>query len=172
MPELPEVETIARGVDARVRGDRIVDVWFGSHREPFKTPAARQARGLEGRSVSGGAPGGKAHCVRSGRCVRRRFREERPSSQGAVDCASGDDRAAAGDHARRPGGGAYPRAADAGQRAGASVCGPAAVWAAGVARSGAAGRVWRAGRGAAEHWAGGICRAVSRAADWPSRRLC
>ncbi len=46
MPELPEVETIARGVDARVRGDRIVDVWFGTHREPFKTPAARQAKGL------------------------------------------------------------------------------------------------------------------------------
>ncbi len=51
MPELPEVETIARGVDARVRGDRIVEVWFGSHREPFKTPPARQARGLEGRTI-------------------------------------------------------------------------------------------------------------------------
>ncbi len=48
MPELPEVETIARGVDARVRGDQIVEAWFGSHREPFKTPAAQQARGLEG----------------------------------------------------------------------------------------------------------------------------
>ena len=36
MPELPEVETIARGVHARVRGDRIVEVWFASHREPFK----------------------------------------------------------------------------------------------------------------------------------------
>lgn len=46
MPELPEVETIARGVNARVRGDRIVNVWFGTHREPFKTPAARQAKGL------------------------------------------------------------------------------------------------------------------------------
>jgi formamidopyrimidine-DNA glycosylase len=51
MPELPEVETIARGVDARVRGDRIETVWFGSHREPFKTPAARQAHGLEGRTI-------------------------------------------------------------------------------------------------------------------------
>ena len=51
MPELPEVETIARGVDARVRGDRIVEVWFGSHREPFKTPAAEQARGLEGLTI-------------------------------------------------------------------------------------------------------------------------
>ena len=51
MPELPEVETIARGVDARVRGDRIVDAWFGSHREPFKTPAARQAKELIGRRI-------------------------------------------------------------------------------------------------------------------------
>ncbi len=50
MPELPEVETIARGVDARVRGDQIVSAWFGSHREPFKTPPAEQARGLEGRA--------------------------------------------------------------------------------------------------------------------------
>jgi len=48
MPELPEVETIARGVDAHVRGDLIVQVWFGSHREPFKTPPAQQAKGLEG----------------------------------------------------------------------------------------------------------------------------
>ncbi len=49
MPELPEVETIARGVNERVRGDRIVHVWFGRHREPFKTPADRQSRGLAGR---------------------------------------------------------------------------------------------------------------------------
>jgi formamidopyrimidine-DNA glycosylase len=51
MPELPEVETIARGVDARVRGDRIVDVWFGSHREPFKTAPRRQAEGLRERHI-------------------------------------------------------------------------------------------------------------------------
>ena len=51
MPELPEVETIARGVDARVRGDQILEAWFGGHREPFKTPPARQARGLEGRLI-------------------------------------------------------------------------------------------------------------------------
>jgi formamidopyrimidine-DNA glycosylase len=53
MPELPEVETIARGVDARVRGDQIIEAWFGTHREPFKTPPARQARGLEGRVILG-----------------------------------------------------------------------------------------------------------------------
>lgn len=51
MPELPEVETIARGVDARVRGDRIESVWLGSHHEPFKTPAAGMAKGLEGRTI-------------------------------------------------------------------------------------------------------------------------
>jgi formamidopyrimidine-DNA glycosylase len=51
MPELPEVETIARGVHERLRGDRIVEAWFGSHREPFKTPPARQAKGLEGRRI-------------------------------------------------------------------------------------------------------------------------
>ena len=49
MPELPEVETIARGIHERLRGDRIVHAWFGRHREPFKTPPARQAKGLQGR---------------------------------------------------------------------------------------------------------------------------
>lgn len=49
MPELPEVETIARGVDARVRGDRVLEVWFSGQPQPFKTPRARQARGLAGR---------------------------------------------------------------------------------------------------------------------------
>src|SRR5579863_7142523 len=51
MPQLPEVETVARGVHDRVRGERILETWFASHREPFKTPAARQARGLEGRNI-------------------------------------------------------------------------------------------------------------------------
>lgn len=51
MPELPEVETIARGVDARVRGDRILETWFSSYREPFKTPPSLQVEGLEGRTV-------------------------------------------------------------------------------------------------------------------------
>jgi formamidopyrimidine-DNA glycosylase len=53
MPELPEVETIAHGVDARVRGDRILHAWFGSHREPFKNPPSRQLQGLEGRAILG-----------------------------------------------------------------------------------------------------------------------
>jgi formamidopyrimidine-DNA glycosylase len=59
MPELPEVETIARGVNERLRGDRIVEAWFGGHREPFKTPPARQAAGLEGRVFLGAHRMGK-----------------------------------------------------------------------------------------------------------------
>jgi formamidopyrimidine-DNA glycosylase len=51
MPELPEVETIARGVNERLRGDRIVEVWFSSHSQPFKTSQAEQASGLEGRTI-------------------------------------------------------------------------------------------------------------------------
>jgi len=50
---LPEVETIARGVDERLRGDRIVEVWFSSHTQPFKNPPAEQATGLEGRVLLG-----------------------------------------------------------------------------------------------------------------------
>jgi formamidopyrimidine-DNA glycosylase len=51
VPELPEVETIARGVDERLRGDRITDAWFSSHPQPFKTPRVRQAKGLAGRVI-------------------------------------------------------------------------------------------------------------------------
>lgn len=39
MPELPEVETVANGVDARVRGQRIERVTLGSKPEPLKSPA-------------------------------------------------------------------------------------------------------------------------------------
>ncbi len=39
MPELPEVETIARGLDKRVRGDVIDSVWLGTHPEPLKSSA-------------------------------------------------------------------------------------------------------------------------------------
>jgi formamidopyrimidine-DNA glycosylase len=51
MPELPEVQTIAAGVNARVRGDRIESVWVSSKKEPFKTPAADMQSGLVGRRI-------------------------------------------------------------------------------------------------------------------------
>lgn len=46
MPELPEVETIANGVNRRVRGDVILSTWFSNYKEPFKTPQAELAEAL------------------------------------------------------------------------------------------------------------------------------
>jgi formamidopyrimidine-DNA glycosylase len=51
MPELPEVETIARGLNQRVAGDRIESVWIGSKPEPLKSPARTIARTLEGARI-------------------------------------------------------------------------------------------------------------------------
>lgn len=52
MPELPEVETIANGVDRRVRGDSIVSVWFSNYKEPFKTPPEEMAQALTGMRIA------------------------------------------------------------------------------------------------------------------------
>jgi formamidopyrimidine-DNA glycosylase len=47
MPELPEVETIARGLDKRIAGDTIESVWLGDKPQPLKSPAAEIADVLE-----------------------------------------------------------------------------------------------------------------------------
>jgi formamidopyrimidine-DNA glycosylase len=47
MPELPEVETIARGLDKHIAGDTVESVWLGSKPEPLKSPAAEIASVLE-----------------------------------------------------------------------------------------------------------------------------
>ena len=51
MPELPEVETVANGVDERIRGERIEAVWLGSKPEPFKTPPAEMEAALHGSRI-------------------------------------------------------------------------------------------------------------------------
>src|ERR1700736_2049512 len=51
MPELPEVETIARGLASRVTGDVIESVWLGSKPEPLKSPAAEIVATLESRRI-------------------------------------------------------------------------------------------------------------------------
>ena len=51
MPELPEVETIARGLDQRLRGDSIDSVWLGSHREPLKSSAKEISSALTGTRI-------------------------------------------------------------------------------------------------------------------------
>jgi formamidopyrimidine-DNA glycosylase len=47
MPELPEVETIARGLDKRIAGDTIESVWIGDKPQPLKSPASEIADVLE-----------------------------------------------------------------------------------------------------------------------------
>jgi formamidopyrimidine-DNA glycosylase len=52
MPELPEVETIARGLASRVSGDVIDSVWLGQKPEPLKSPAREIAAALEHSRIS------------------------------------------------------------------------------------------------------------------------
>jgi formamidopyrimidine-DNA glycosylase len=47
MPELPEVETIARGLAKRITGEVVESVWLGQKKEPLKSPAAAIADALE-----------------------------------------------------------------------------------------------------------------------------
>ncbi|MHB1936386.1 MAG: bifunctional DNA-formamidopyrimidine glycosylase/DNA-(apurinic or apyrimidinic site) lyase [Acidobacteriaceae bacterium] len=51
MPELPEVETIANGVDQRVRGRTILSIWLGSKPEPFRSQPAELVSALTGSTI-------------------------------------------------------------------------------------------------------------------------
>jgi formamidopyrimidine-DNA glycosylase len=51
MPELPEVETIANGVHARVHGQRIASVWTSGKPQTFKSPEAEIAGALAGATI-------------------------------------------------------------------------------------------------------------------------
>lgn len=55
MPELPEVETVANGVNARVRGQRVVRVWTSGKPPTFKSPEEEITQTLTGARI---------HCVR------------------------------------------------------------------------------------------------------------
>ena len=52
MPELPEVETVARGLAQRVTGDVIESVWLGSKPEPLKSPAAEIEAALVSKRIA------------------------------------------------------------------------------------------------------------------------
>jgi formamidopyrimidine-DNA glycosylase len=82
MPELPEVETIANGVHARVQGQRILSVWTSGKPQTFKSPEAEIADTLTGATIEsvrrvgktivmtvipGEAPGGPSFAVSSQR---------------------------------------------------------------------------------------------------------
>jgi len=52
MPELPEVETVANGVDARVRGQRILRVWTSGKPQTFKSPESELIETLTGGRIA------------------------------------------------------------------------------------------------------------------------
>src|SRR3954453_22780117 len=51
MPELPEVETIANGLNSRIAGDKIDSVWLGNKPEPLKSKAKDIVSTLEGTRI-------------------------------------------------------------------------------------------------------------------------
>lgn len=51
MPELPEVETVARGLAKRISGDTIESVWLGSKPEPLKSSAAEIEAALVSKKI-------------------------------------------------------------------------------------------------------------------------
>jgi len=77
MPELPEVETIARGLNQRVAGDLVQSVWLGEKPEPLKSSAKEIASVLERARIAGVRRAGK-HIV---------FDLERPSRNGGRSAA-------------------------------------------------------------------------------------
>jgi formamidopyrimidine-DNA glycosylase len=51
MPELPEVETVANGVNERIRGERIEAVSFSAYKEPFRSAPDEMAQELTGKRI-------------------------------------------------------------------------------------------------------------------------
>ena len=80
MPELPEVETIARGLASRLTGDFIESVWLGSKPEPLKSSAAEIAATLQSRRIADVRRMGK-HIVFELVSTRGRRSEKRVSAK-------------------------------------------------------------------------------------------
>jgi formamidopyrimidine-DNA glycosylase len=59
MPELPEVETIARGLRKRVVGEVIDSVWLGSKPEPLKSSASEIVAALQSKRIANVRRAGK-----------------------------------------------------------------------------------------------------------------
>ncbi|MBZ5704600.1 MAG: bifunctional DNA-formamidopyrimidine glycosylase/DNA-(apurinic or apyrimidinic site) lyase [Acidobacteriia bacterium] len=101
MPELPEVETIARGLAKRVSGDVIESVWLGSKPEPLKSPAGEMASTLERKRIAGVRRVGK-HIVFD---LERNGVARAPSP---AKTAAGKSGGYSRQRARKAGGGARP----------------------------------------------------------------
>jgi formamidopyrimidine-DNA glycosylase len=95
VPELPEVETIVRGLARRVVGDTIASVWIGSRPQPLKSPAAAIVKTLEGARIASVRRAGKHivfELVREARAGRTR--NSRRDASATIKTA-GSDRATA-----------------------------------------------------------------------------
>jgi formamidopyrimidine-DNA glycosylase len=86
MPELPEVETVANGVDARVRGQRIVAVWTSGKPQTFKSSEAEIVETLTGARIERVRRVGKTIVMDLGRGGGREkqipFEDDRKKSKG------------------------------------------------------------------------------------------
>jgi len=67
MPELPEVETIANGVHARVQGQQIVAIWTSGKPQTFKSTETEIAEALTGAIVESVRRVGKTIVLTAGR---------------------------------------------------------------------------------------------------------
>jgi formamidopyrimidine-DNA glycosylase len=92
VPELPEVETIVRGLAHRVVGDTISSVWIGSRPQPLKSPASAIVKTLEGAHIASVHRAGKHIVFR----LHREARAGRPRNSrqdaGATIKTAGSDR--------------------------------------------------------------------------------
>ena len=88
MPELPEVETIARGLANRVVGDRIESVWLGSKPEPLKSPARRIVSTLEDSRITDVRRMGKHIVIELERLVEPGNRDYRSRTSVGVNATS------------------------------------------------------------------------------------
>ncbi len=85
MPELPEVETIANGVDKRARGRTILSVWLGSKPEPFRSTPAELVHALTGSVIERVHRVGKHIVVDLTRANPRSRRDARGSTSESKD---------------------------------------------------------------------------------------
>ncbi|HEY3927422.1 MAG TPA: DNA-formamidopyrimidine glycosylase [Candidatus Koribacter sp.] len=74
MPELPEVETIANGLNKRVAGATIESVWVGERKQPLKSSARAIATMLEGARIK--------HVRRVGKHIVADLEEENGEARG------------------------------------------------------------------------------------------
>jgi formamidopyrimidine-DNA glycosylase len=83
MPELPEVETVVRGLARTVVGDTIESVWLGSKPEPLKSPAAEIERTLRRARIAGVRRMGKHIVIELERPAAKSRRRDAPGNEQA-----------------------------------------------------------------------------------------